>query len=266
MKKSPGIVIRRREQEEPAALPDEVIARPRASRTPWPSDRTREELALRHAVQRRLPEAILLDDPAEHRPAHGDRGEHRGEHADHQDQGEAADGRRPEPEQDARRDQARHVRVEDRVPGPVEAGLGGRRQRLARPQLLLHPLEDEDVGVDRHADREDEAGDAGEGEGDRDEPEDRQHEHRVVDEREAGDDARQAVVDDHQHEHEADADEGGQDALAQEVVAQGRRDRLGRDLLDGERQRAVAQDGDQVVGLGRGEAAAAPGDLARSRR
>ena len=58
-------------------------------------------------------------------------------------------------------------------------------QRLADAQLLLGPLEDQDVGVDRHADREHEARDAGQGQGHRDEPEDGEHDQRVVDEREA---------------------------------------------------------------------------------
>ena len=70
----------------------------------------------------------------------------------------------------------------------------GCRQALAEAQLFLGPLEDQDVGVDRHAHREHEARDAGEGERDRDEPEDRQDDQRVVDERDAGDDARQPVV------------------------------------------------------------------------
>ena len=80
-------------------------------------------------------------------------------------------------------------------PKPASTAGG---QRLADPHLLLHPLEDQDVGVDRHADREDEAGDAGEGQRHRDEPEDRQHDERVVDQREARDDARQPVVDQHE--------------------------------------------------------------------
>ena len=55
----------------------------------------------------------------------------------------------------------------------LKPGLDRRRQRLADAQLLLHPLEDQDVGVDRHAHREHEARDAGEGQRHRDEPEDR---------------------------------------------------------------------------------------------
>ena len=92
------------------------------------------------------------------------------------------------------------------VPGPVEARLDRRRQRLADPQLLLHPLEDQDVRVDRHADRQDEARDAGQGQGHRDEPEDRVDEQAVVDQREARHDARQPVVDDHEQDHEGDRD------------------------------------------------------------
>ena len=50
----------------------------------------------------------------------------------------------------------------------LKPGLDGRRQRLAEAQLLLHPLEDQDVGVDRHAHREHEARDAGQGQRHRD--------------------------------------------------------------------------------------------------
>ena len=56
---------------------------------------------------------------------------------------------------------------------------------LTEPQLLLHPLEDEDVRVDRHADRQDEGGDAGQGQGHRYEPEQGEDHERVIDERAA---------------------------------------------------------------------------------
>ncbi len=41
----------------------------------------------------------------------------------------------------------------------------GAQDVLADGQLLLDPLEDEDVGVDGHADGQDDAGDAGQGQG-----------------------------------------------------------------------------------------------------
>ena len=96
-------------------------------------------------------------------------------------------------------------------------------ERLAGPQLLLRPLEDQDVGVDRHADREDEAGDAGQGQGHRDEPEEGVHDERVVDERGVGQDARQPVVDEHEQEDQGDPDAAAEQALAQERGAQRRR-------------------------------------------
>ena len=78
---------------------------------------------------------------------------------------------------------------------------------LPTPQLLLHPLEDEDVRVHGHADREHEARDAGQGQRDRDEPEDRVDDDRVVDEREARDRARQPVVQQHEGDDEQDPDQ-----------------------------------------------------------
>ena len=100
----------------------------------------------------------------------------------------------------------------------LKPGLDGRRQRLADPQLLLHPFEDEDVGVDRHADREHEARDPGQGQRHRDEPEDRVHHERVVDEREARDEARQPVVDEHERDDERDPDQAGEQRLVQELA------------------------------------------------
>src|SRR3954447_24441542 len=114
--------------------------------------RPRDELLVADAEQPSPTDGLALDDEPEDRPGDGDRREHRDEHADDQHEREAADDRRAEPIEDERGDQARNVRVEDRVPGPVEPGLDRQRQALAQPQLLLRPLEDEDVRVDRHAD------------------------------------------------------------------------------------------------------------------
>src|SRR5262249_10574419 len=114
----------------------------------WPAGAARHELLVGHAVEPRLASPRPGHDEPEDRPGHDDRAEHRHEHADDQDEREAADHGRPEEVQDRRRDQARHVRVEDRVPGSAEAGLDGRGQGLAQAHLLFHPLEDQDVGVD----------------------------------------------------------------------------------------------------------------------
>jgi hypothetical protein len=73
-------------------------------------------------------------------------------------------------------------------------------------------LEDEDVGVDGHAHREDEAGQTRQRQGDRDEAEDRQDDDGVVDQRETRHRTGQSVMDEHEQEDEADADDAGQDA------------------------------------------------------
>ena len=188
---------------EPAPLPDDVkhARAPRVGTTAGPAPRATNSSSRRpysdglraqswRTTQRRIG------------PGHDDRAEHRDEHADDQDEREAAD--RP-----TTRTAYRIVAVmrldtfESRIefqarlkPASTAAG-----QRLADAQLLLHPLEDEDVGVDRHAHREHEARDPGQRQRHRHEPEDREHHERVVDEREARDDARQPVVDEHERSY-----------------------------------------------------------------
>src|SRR3954454_8641664 len=105
-----------------------------------PGGTERGELIVAEAVERGLPGPLLADDPAQDGSRDDDRAEHRDEDADDQDEREATDDRRPERVQDGRRDEARHVRVEDGVPGAVKARLDGRRERLADAQLFLHPL------------------------------------------------------------------------------------------------------------------------------
>src|SRR5215203_2731100 len=201
MKITPGIVSSSENAKNQRRLP--MMSNTRAGLSPdRAARRAREELVLRDAVEARLAGPRLLHDDAHDRPGDGHRGEHRDEDTDDQDEAEAADRRRAEQEQDQGGDEARHVRVEDRVPGAVEAGLDRGGQALADPQLLLHALEDQDVGIDRHADREHEARDAGEGERDRDEPEQGVHHEGVDHERDARDDTRHPVVDDHEeHDH-----------------------------------------------------------------
>ena len=75
----------------------------------------------------------------------------------------------------------------------------------------------------------------------------RQHDERVVDEREARDQAGQPVIDEHEQDDQRDADEPGQQALIEELLAERGRDLLARQLLDLERQRAELQDRDQLV-------------------
>src|SRR5881275_2140296 len=59
-----------------------------------------------------------------------------GEQAEHERDGEAADRPRPEDEEEQRRDDGRHVRVDDGDEGAREANVDGRGHGLAGVQLL----------------------------------------------------------------------------------------------------------------------------------
>ena len=82
------------------------------------------------------------------------------------------------------------------------------------------------VGVGSHTDGEDHPGDAGQREGHGDGAEQAPEQDAVDDEREVGDEAEETIVGKHVDEHEAEADETGDEALPQGVLAQ-----RGRDLL-----------------------------------
>src|SRR3990170_2082030 len=83
-------------------------------------------------------------------------------HPHREGDGEPLDRAGPELEQDHRGDQGGHVGVDDGPEGLLVACVDRGPDRLFRPQLIADPLEDEDVGVDRHPDGEDDPRDPGE--------------------------------------------------------------------------------------------------------
>ena len=89
-------------------------------------------------------------------------GEQRGDDADRERDGEAADRAGAEPEQRDRRRSARSdcasMMVAERA---AEAGVDRGDGRSSGPRFLAHALVDQHVGVDRHADGQHDAGDAG---------------------------------------------------------------------------------------------------------
>src|SRR2546425_4354410 len=141
------------------------------------------------------------------------RREHTDQHPDGERDGKALDERRPEKVKDEAGDQRRDVRVPDRRPGAMHTGFHRGAQRPTRAQLLLDALEDQHVGVDCHADREDETREAGERERDPENLEDGQRDGRVEQEGEAGYDTRDAVVE--QHEQDDDGEPKGTGEQAQ---------------------------------------------------
>ena len=136
-----------------------------------------------------------------------------------------------------------------------------RDRRPAAAHLLADALVDQHVGVDRDADGQHDAGDAGQRQR---RVEQRQHakDHRDVDRhRDVGEQAEQAVGREHEDDDHGRAHVGRQLALLDRVLAEARAD--GAFLDDGQRrrQRAGAQQNGEVVRALDGEVA---GNLARA--
>ena len=96
----------------------------------------------------------------EERPDDEDGADHRGRETGEQRDGEALHRPGAELVEDGRRQRGRDVRVDDGAPGVTEAFVDRGAHGLAAIDLLADALEDQEVGVDRHADGEHEAGDA----------------------------------------------------------------------------------------------------------
>ena len=88
----------------------------------------------------------------------------------------------------------------------METGFQGVAHALALHHLLLHAGEDDDVGVYRHADAQDDTRDARQGQRHVKCIQDHQHDARVDEEGKAGRKTREQVHKAHEHEHEGKAD------------------------------------------------------------
>ena len=118
-------------------------------------------------------------------------------------------------------DNGGHVRVDDGAQRVVEAGLEGNLQAAARADFLIEALEDNDIGVHRHADAQHDTGNARQGQ--LNAGENRQHpeQHDCVNaQRPGGDHAVQAVADNHDEHDQRDADDGSENGGGQRIIAQ----------------------------------------------
>ena len=98
----------------------------------------------------------------------------------------------------------------------VDRGGGG----LAGANLFANALEDEDVGVNAHADGEDDAGDAGEGQGGAGKAHKAEQDEQVQQQGQIGVDARAAIVEEHEGHDGEHADNRGEHPLADRVSAE----------------------------------------------
>ena len=105
------------------------------------------------------------------------------------------------------------VGVEDRGRRFRVAVLDRVEDLAAAPLLLADALVDQHVGVDRGADRQHEAGDAGQGQRGVEHRHDAEDQQRVHDQAERRVDAEAAVGDQHEQDHRDGRDDAGDDAL-----------------------------------------------------
>src|SRR5437879_10783236 len=105
MKIRTGMVTGPERRNNQRRLP--MMSNTRAGLSPEPrtSGTPSDELLLAHSVQAGPARPSPGDDEAKDRPRHDDRAEHGHEHADDQDEGEAAERRRTEEVPERRRDQ-----------------------------------------------------------------------------------------------------------------------------------------------------------------
>src|SRR5712692_9764495 len=114
-----------------------------------------------HPHQRRAPEAAASHDDRQQVVGDDDRGDQADADADPERDRKTLDRSRPDEAEDEAGDDGRQVGVPDRRPCPPDAGINGGRYGPARAHFLFESLEDQNLGVDGHADREDEPGDPG---------------------------------------------------------------------------------------------------------
>ena len=204
-----------------------------------------------HLHHRQLLEPALAVPEVEDEPADVNGREEVDQDADDEGQGEPLHLLRADRVKHDAREHDGDVRVEDRHPRSTEAGADLLRHARALLTLLAHPLEDEDVGIDGHADREGQPREPRQSERrlhQRHRPDEQDH---VQDQADDRDQPRESVVDEHEDRHDQHRDLDRQQPLVDRVLAERRADLLFEqgDRVDRGGQAAGAEDGDQPLHL-----------------
>src|SRR5271165_2722351 len=152
---------------------------------------------------------MAVENGLENNSRNKDRREQVGRQAKAEGHSEAAYRAGAEQEQNDGRNDRRHVSVNDRDPGVSKALVHRRRRRLAVPQLLAYALEDQNVGVHAHADRQDDACDSRQGERRPGEAEEAEQDDQVQEQPQVRVDARGTVIEEHEHHDRDHADDRG---------------------------------------------------------
>ena len=145
-------------------------------------------------------------------PHQHDGGEHRNQDAHADGDGKTANGAGADREQDQHLDERGRVRIDNGAVGAAEAGLERRDDAAGLAGLLAGALVDEDVGVDGHAERQQDAGDAGERQRCPEQRQARQRQSQIGDQCDGGEDAEEAVGADDEPDQQDEAGSDGQRA------------------------------------------------------
>src|SRR6267154_754115 len=176
-----------------------------------------------------------------------DRGEDVRDQADHQCNRETADRAGSKKSQKRRGNDSRYVRIDNGQKSFVETRIYSRSGRLAIAQFFADAFEDQHVGVNAHADGEDDAGNPWQRQNSARQRHERQQNHQVQQQRHDGVGAGKPVVKNHeQHDHDQ-AECRSLHTVANGIRAERRPNSALFQILDGSRQRTSAQHQRQVM-------------------
>src|SRR5579859_1131386 len=214
-------------------------------------------LHLVKAVQARIAHPSGFDDEPQKSPTHQDRGEQADDYSKRESECKPLNNARAEgrakPVQYETRDQCGKIRIANRRPGAIEAGVDRAVESTTRSHLLFHPLKNQDIRVDRHANRQNKASNPRQGQRYRDQAEKRERYRRVNEQGKVGQNSWYAVVQNHECQYDTEADNSGENTLPHRLGAEGRANLATVHNLQWYRKRAVLQFNYQVLGLGEGE-------------
>ena len=150
------------------------------------------------------------------------------------------------------------MRVDDRPPDAIEAGIHRRAHPFGRGQLFFDALEDQDVRIDADADNQDETGNAGQRHGGAEIRHHPEQNTEVHDDRGDGVQAGQLVVEQDEEHDDCEASEGGRDARLDRFPPERRPDGALLENVHRRRQRAGAKNEREVLRLLLGKAPCNP--------
>ncbi len=139
--------------------------------------------------------------------------------------------------------------------GARETRVDGGTHRLPRSQLFPDSLEDQDIGIDGHADGQHYPRDARQGQGGVEARHGREQDEKVEGQRHVGDEPGETVVDEHEDDHGDGGPRRGENASPDGVGAERGADRPLLENLHGSGERAGLEHDLEIARLLEGEAA-----------